>query len=181
MDEARLAMRCRIKKRECIEKGLRVDHAGEYAAIRIYSGQMLILGRTPELVEMWWQELGHYEYFNRLMADMGIRPTVFMPLWRVMSVMLGIITACIGREAAMACTVAVEDTIGRHYDAQVDIFREDVVGRNLVEKICIIRDEELEHHDIALLHGAKFSPVYELLSAVIKQGCKIAIALSELL
>jgi len=169
-----------VSPREKIARMVRVDHAGEYGAKRIYQGQIAVLGRGPKgdiLRHMQAQEQHHLDVFSNLIADRRVRPTVLLPFWHVAGFMLGAATAAMGERAAMACTVAVEETIDAHYLAQsAELGPEEA---NLRETIEQFRAEELEHRDIGLAHDAEHMPGYRLLSAIIKTGCKVAIAVSE--
>ena len=170
---------------------LRVDHAGELAAFQIYSGQLFVLSRThPDLVpliqEMQDQESHHLNTFNNLLATHRVRPTVMAPIWRVAGWSLGAITAAMGKEAAMACTSAVETVIGGHYDNQVrnlmELEKRYPEGKelnHLTETVSQFRDDELEHRDIALEKDAKKATGYPVLEAVIGGGCRAAIWISE--
>ncbi len=163
-----------------IARMIRVDHAGEYGAARIYSGQLAVLGRGPNgdiLRHMKAQEQVHLDTFAGLIADRRVRPTVLLPLWNIAGFALGAVTAAMGTRAAMACTVAVEETIDEHYSAQAGELGDDETA--LRETIETFRAEELEHRDIGLAHEAEQVVGYRLLTRVIKAGCKIAIAVSE--
>ncbi|MDE2583516.1 MAG: demethoxyubiquinone hydroxylase family protein [Rhodospirillales bacterium] len=159
---------------------VRVDHAGEYGAVRIYQGQRAVLGRgpaAPVLAHMQAQEEAHLARFDALIAERGVRPTALLPLWHLAGFALGAATAALGERAAMACTVAVEETICAHYAGQ-----EDALGpeeADLRATIAGFRAEEAEHRDIGLDHGARQAPGYRVLTAAIKAGCRVAIALSE--
>jgi ubiquinone biosynthesis monooxygenase Coq7 len=159
---------------------IRVDHAGEYGAARIYAGQLAVLGRSSKadlLRHMQQQEQVHLDTFNTVLADRRVRPTALLPFWHLAGFALGAATAALGESAAMACTVAVEETIDKHYTAQIDRLADsDTPLRDTLEKF---RTEEREHRDIALANGAEQTPGYRLLSAAIRTGCRIAIRLSE--
>lgn len=162
------------------ERMIRVDHAGEYGATRIYAGQLAILGRGGKgdmLRHMQAQEQHHLRTFNDLIVDRRVRPTAMLPFWHVAGFALGAVTAALGEKAAMACTVAVEDAIDEHYAAQLDsLDTGEAELRHVVEKF---RTEEREHRDIGLRHGAEQAPGYRLMSRVIKASCRVAIAISE--
>jgi ubiquinone biosynthesis monooxygenase Coq7 len=163
-----------------VKRFIRVDHAGEYGAERIYAGQLAVLGRGPHgetLRHMRDQEVQHLKTFSHLIAARRVRPTLMLPLWHVAGFALGAVTASMGVRAAMACTVAVEEAIDAHYAAQQAALDEDEAPLN--ETIERFRLEELEHRDIGIDHGAQQAPGYRLLSAVIKAGCKAAIRISE--
>ena len=165
---------------QVIDRILRVDHAGEYGARRIYEGQLAVLGRSesgPTIAHMHEQELRHLKYFEELMVARRARPTALQPVWHVAGFALGAATALLGERAAMACTVAVEDTIERHYAGQAEQLGDDEA--ELRATIQEFRDEELEHRDIGLAHDAEQTPGYEALSAAIKTGSRMAIWLSE--
>jgi ubiquinone biosynthesis monooxygenase Coq7 len=160
---------------------LRVDQAGEYGAIRIYAGQLAVMGdRAPlsgEITAMAAQEAGHRARFDALIAARGVRPTALQPVWSVAGFALGAATALIGPKAAMACTAAIETEIDRHYTAQLDeLGDEDPEFGALIREF---RDDEREHLDTALASGAEQAPAYPLLSGAIRLGCRLAIRLSE--
>ena len=166
--------------REVVERTIRVDHAGEYGAKRIYEGQLAILGRTkygPVIEHMKAQEQVHLDTFSRLIGERRVRPTALLPFWHVAGFALGAATALLGHRGAMACTVAVEEAIDEHYRAQEDILGDDEAA--LRADIARFRAEELEHRDTGLENEAEQAPAYRLLSAAIKTGCKIAIKISE--
>ena len=180
----------------CSHLQLRVNQAGELAATRIYAAQ------TPPMVQahphlrsvmkhMYDQEAGHLKTFNALLAKHRIRPTALTPIWKVAATALGWSTALMGRQAAMACTEAVETEIGEHYNNQVrEILRwktemkakgEDIGEdlESLLETLKKTRDEELEHLDTAVEHDAKEAEAYPVLTAVIRGGCRGAIWLTS--
>jgi ubiquinone biosynthesis monooxygenase Coq7 len=166
--------------REYVERAIRVDHAGEYGAKRIYQGQLAVLGRTkygPMIEHMQAQEQVHLDTFSRLIAQRRVRPTALLPIWHVAGFALGAATALLGHRGAMACTVAVEEAIDEHYRAQEEALGEDEA--ELKAHIEQFRAEELEHRDIGLENEAEQAPAYRLLSAAIKAGCKVAIRISE--
>lgn len=165
-----------------IDRFLRVNQAGELGAVRIYEGQRAVLGRkgtkaAPLLKHMAEQEQQHLDTFNRLIAERRTRPTALSPLWHLAGFALGAGTALLGEKAAMACTVAVEETIDAHYARQAEQLGDDEAA--LKDTILKFRDEEIEHRDIGLEHGAEQAPAYPLLSSAIKGGCRLAIWLSE--
>jgi ubiquinone biosynthesis monooxygenase Coq7 len=160
---------------------LRVDQAGEYGAVRIYAGQMAVMGnRAPhsqEVAAMAAQEADHRARFDALIARRGVRPTLLQPVWHVAGFALGAATALIGPEAAMACTAAIEEEIDRHYTAQLEELGGD--DPELGVMIEEFRDDEREHRDTALANGAERAPAYGLLSGAIRLGCRFAIKVSE--
>ena len=184
------------EQRQYLESALRVNQAGELAATRIYTAQ------TPPIVKahpnlsslmkhMYQQEAGHFDTFNALIAKHRIRPTAMYPVWQAASTILGWSTGMMGREAAMACTEAVETEIGNHYNGQVrELFKwmqeakeqgktVDLELTELIDTIKRIRDEELEHLDHAVENDAKEAQPYEPLTQVIRMGCRGAIWVSE--
>lgn len=166
--------------RQRVARMIRVDHAGEYGAARIYAGQLAVLGRGEKgdlLRHMKAQEQHHLDTFSAMIADRRVRPTVMLPFWHVAGFALGAVTAALGARAAMACTVAVEEAIDEHYAGQTAELGEDEAA--LRETIETFRAEELEHRDIGLAHEAEKAPGYRLLSRAIKAGCRAAIAISE--
>jgi ubiquinone biosynthesis monooxygenase Coq7 len=167
-------------KATLIDQIIRVDQAGEYGAKRIYEGQLAVLGNTdaaPVLKEMLAQEEEHLKRFNGLMAERGTRPTVLQPLWHVAGYAIGAATALLGKEAAMACTVAVEDVIGEHYREQAAQLGDD--EKELRDTIGAFREDELHHRDVSLAHGAREAPGYEALSAAVRTGTRVAIWLAK--
>jgi ubiquinone biosynthesis monooxygenase Coq7 len=167
-------------KREELERMIRVDHAGEYGAKRIYAGQLAVLGRGDKgdlLRHMAEQEQVHLNTFGTMIAQRRVRPTAMLPFWHVAGFALGALTAALGEKAAMACTVAVEETIDDHYREQINQLGPEEA--DLSETIEKFRLEEVEHRDIGLENGAEQAPAYRLLTQVIKAGCRVAIAVSE--
>ncbi|MBV9824653.1 MAG: demethoxyubiquinone hydroxylase family protein [Alphaproteobacteria bacterium] len=159
---------------------IRVDHAGEYGAVRIYEGQLAVTGRGRALDairHMAEQEKQHLATFDDLVRTRGVRPTILHPLWHVAGYALGIATALLGERTAMACTVAVEDVIDEHYQQQSERLssHEDRALRATVDRF---RQDELRHRDVALERGAAAAIGYEAISAVVKTGSRIAIWLS---
>jgi ubiquinone biosynthesis monooxygenase Coq7 len=171
-------------RRELVERVIRVDQAGEFGAVRIYEGQLAALrwtGRSTgdtgrKIAAMARAEREHNATFDRMMAARRVRPTVLSPLWSLAGFGLGVATALMGDKAAMACTVAIEETIDEHYAEQAAQLGDDEAElRATVEKF---RAEEIEHKEEALASGAEQAPAYEALTSVIKAGSKLAIWLS---
>ena len=163
-----------------LDRFIRVDHAGEYGAKRIYEGQLAVLGRSKKaaiIQHMADQERAHLETFERLIIERRVRPSALQPLWHVAGFALGTGTALLGERAAMACTVAVEEVIDEHYAEQARRLGPD--ESELRETIERFRAEELEHRDIGLEHEAEQAPTYRLLSAAIKGGSRLAIWVAE--
>ena len=163
---------------------LRVDHAGELAAVHIYRGQRAVLGRAPgkdalawRLQEMEAHEAEHLAAFNQILTSRRVRPTLMAPLWRAAGFALGAGTALLGEKAAHACTEAVENVIEQHYAGQIAELSP--AEPELAKDLARFRDEELAHRDEAVRSGARQAPGYGLLSAVISAGCRAAIAISE--
>lgn len=159
---------------------LRVNHAGEYGAQRIYAGQIAILGKRPigdELRHMAAQEDVHLAAFNQLLPQHGVRPTALLPLWHMAGYALGVGSALLGEKAAMAATVAVESVITEHYDEQLHSGGLEPVG--LQATVQKFRDEEMEHHATGLAHDAEQAPLYPMLTTAIRGICKAAIFLSK--
>jgi ubiquinone biosynthesis monooxygenase Coq7 len=164
-----------------IDSMIRVDHAGEFGALRIYEGQLAVLRKTSAnaqaIQHMADQERVHFDAFDRLVKERGVRPTVLEPVWRAAGYALGAVTALLGERTAMACTVAVEDVIDEHYAKQIERLGE--TDPALKEKIAKFHKDECEHRDEALARGAESAPAYPLLAGAIRLSCRIAIALSE--
>ena len=163
-----------------LERIVRVDHAGEYGAVRIYEGQLAVLGNSSKadvIRHMAKQEREHLDKFNELIGARRVRPTALMPVWHAAGFALGAATALMGERAAMACTAAVEEVIDEHYAKQAAALGDDEAElRETIEKF---REDELEHRDTAIAHEAEETPGYEALAAGIKKGSKLAIWLSE--
>ena len=159
---------------------IRVDHAGEYGAVRIYQGQLAVLknGAAADTIRhMAAQEARHLKAFDALLNERKVRPTVLEPVWRVAGFALGAATALMGEKAAFACTAAVEEVIDAHYAAQIEALE----GKDAALRATVadFRADEAAHRATALQNGAEQAPGYGLLSGVIKAGCRIAIKLSE--
>ncbi|XP_044586836.1 5-demethoxyubiquinone hydroxylase, mitochondrial isoform X1 [Cotesia glomerata] len=174
------------KAAKILDSIIRVNHAGELGADRIYAGQMAVLGKSsvgPTIEHMWDQEKKHREKFEELIRKYRVRPTALLPIWNVAGFVLGAGTALMGEKAAMACTVAVETVIVEHYNDQLRALMEeknqDDVDQELLETIKKFRDEEQEHHDTGIDLGAEQAPLYDALTKIIKAGCKTAIAISK--
>jgi ubiquinone biosynthesis monooxygenase Coq7 len=166
--------------RTTVESMIRVDHAGEYGAARIYAGQLAVLGRSGSadtLQQMRVQEQEHLDRFSEMVVRRRVRPTALLPLWHLAGFALGAVTAAMGERAAMACTVAVEEAIEVHYAGQIAAL--DDSEAELRATIARVREDELHHRDVAVAHGARQTPGFRLLSAAIKAGCRVAIAVSE--
>lgn len=165
---------------QLVDEVIRVDHAGEYGAQRIYAGQLAVLKNHPSastIRHMAEQETAHFDRFDTLMKERGARPTALMPLWHVLGFAMGAGTALLGERAAMACTVAVERVIAQHYAEQNEALAD--AEAELKDTIRRFRDEELEHHDIGLENGAEQTPFYDALSAVVGGVTRGAIWLSK--
>jgi ubiquinone biosynthesis monooxygenase Coq7 len=169
-----------LTKDELIDRIIRVDHAGEFGAKRIYEGQLAVLRGKPEaqaIEHMYAQELEHLKAFEKLMVERRVRPSALHPVWNAAGFALGAATALLGPKAAMACTVAVEEVIDEHYRAQSEKLGADEAP--LKAKIDKFRAEELQHRDAGLAHGAEKAPAYPLLTGAIKAGSRLAIWLAE--
>ena len=167
-------------KKNHIDSILRVDHAGETAAAKIYDGQLAVLKNTsvgPTIQHMKDQEQEHLDTFNKLLYENDTRPTALLPLWNVMGFGLGVASAVMGEKAAMACTIAVEEVIGEHYQKQAKNLGSDEAS--LKKTIERFRDEELEHRDIAVDYKGREARHYKLLRDVIQKGCRKAIRIAE--
>ncbi len=164
-----------------LDEIIRVDHAGEYGATRIYDGQIAVFGKDSKIGKtiqhMADQEQEHIEKFNELLIEKRVRPTALLPVWNIAGFALGAGTALMGEKAAMACTVAVEKVIGEHYREQQDLLEDD--EKELKKTIAKFEKDELEHHDIGLEHDAENAPGYKVMTKVIEIGCKAAIAISK--
>ena len=167
--------------RHILEEIIRVNHAGEYGATRIYNGQLAIFGKHSKIGKtikhMAEQEIEHIETFEKLIVTNRVRPTALLPLWSISGFFLGASTALMGKKAAMACTVAVESVIGKHYEQQTKELGDDQA--KLRKTIKKFQKDELEHHDIGINHDAEGALGYNLLTKVITAGCKAAIMISK--
>ena len=167
-----------------IEEFIRVDHAGERGAIKIYEGQLLALNTLVKddemkktIEEMREHEREHANYFENEIKKRGIRPTKFLPLWDLLGVGLGFGSTILGKKAAMLCTASVEEVIDEHYQNQIDQIEND--EKELKKKIIKFREDELHHKDIAYKEGATKEGFYSIMDKIIKTGSKIAISISE--
>lgn len=160
---------------------IRVDHAGEYGAARIYAGQLAVMGHrhrlSPLLRHMAEQERRHLESFDRLVVERGVRPSALSPFWHVAGYALGAATALMGERAAMACTAAVEEVIDGHYEEQRQTLGD--AEPELAQTIGRFQAEEAEHRDSAIAHGAEETPGYGVIAGAIKAGCRAAIWLAK--
>ena len=167
-----------------VEEFIRVDHAGERGAIKIYEGQLLALNTfikddnlKKTIEEMKEHEKEHCDYFEVEIKKRNINPTKLLPLWDLMGVGLGFGSTILGKKAAMLCTASVEEVIDKHYLNQIEQLGTD--EKNLKEKIIKFRKDELNHKDIAYEKGATKKGIYSLLDKIIKTGSRIAINISE--
>ncbi|XP_018006988.1 5-demethoxyubiquinone hydroxylase, mitochondrial [Hyalella azteca] len=174
--------------RELLDKIIRVDHAGELGADRIYAGQISILKNSsvgPIIQHMWDQEKEHKAKFEELIPLYRVRPSLLTPIWNVAGFALGAGTALLGKEAAMACTVAVESVITDHYNSQLRAllalpeYDKHEGVQELVRVISKFRDDEMEHHDTGLEHDAEMAPAYQVLTAFVKLGSRAAVWVAE--
>jgi ubiquinone biosynthesis monooxygenase Coq7 len=167
-----------------VEEFIRVDHAGERGAIKIYEGQLLALNTFVKddnlkktIQEMKDQEKEHCNYFENEIKIRNIKPTKLMPLWDLLGVGLGFGSTLLGKKAAMLCTASVEEVIDEHYEKQINQLKPD--EKILKEKIKKFRLDELHHKDIAYEKGATKKGLYKILDKIIKTGSKVAINISE--
>ena len=170
--------------KKTLEEIIRVDHAGERGAIKIYEGQLLALktfkqdeSLKRQIEEMKEHEKEHYEYFENEIKKRNISKTKLLPLWDLLGVTLGFGTAMLGKKATMLCTASVEEVIGDHYKNQTYKIKED--EKELKNKIIKFRDDELEHKNIAYEGGATKNGLYGILDKIIKTSSRIAITISE--
>jgi ubiquinone biosynthesis monooxygenase Coq7 len=173
----------KINKKK-IEEFIRVDHAGERGAIKIYEGQLLALNTLVKnnklkkiIKEMKEHEKEHFNYFENEIKKRNIKPTKFLPLWDLLGISLGFGSTILGKKAAMLCTASVEEVIQEHYANQISQLGPD--EKKLKEKIIKFREDELHHKDIAYDEGATKEGPYSILDKIIKTGSKIAINISE--
>ena len=167
-----------------VEEFIRVDHAGERGAIKIYEGQLLALNTIVKdenlkkiIEEMKVHEEEHCNFFENEIKKRNIKPTKLLPFWDLLGIGLGFGSTILGKKAAMLCTASVEEVIDKHYQSQIDQLQDD--EKKLREKIKKFRADELEHKDIAYEHGATKKGLYSVMYKIIKTGSKIAINISE--
>ena len=170
--------------KKILEEIIRVDHAGERGAIKIYEGQLLALNTVikdeelkKKIEEMKIHEKEHADYFENEIKKRRIKPTKFLPLWDLLGVGLGFGSTILGKKAAMLCTASVEEVIDEHYQNQINQIESD--EKELRNKIIKFREDELNHKDIAYNEGATKDGLYSILDKIIKTGSKIAINISE--
>ena len=170
--------------KKILEEIIRVDHAGERGAIKIYEGQLLALKTFKQdeeikrkIEEMKEHESEHFDYFDKEIQKRNIKPTKLLPLWDLLGVSLGFGTAMLGKKAAMLCTASVEEVIDEHYKNQTYKLKDD--EKDLKQKIMKFREDELHHKDIAYNEGATKKGPYSILDKIIKTGSKLAISISE--
>ena len=167
-----------------VEEFIRVAHAGDRGAIKIYEGQLLALNTFVKnenlkktIEKMKNHEKEHLDFFNEEIKKRNIKPTKLLPLWDLLGVGLGFGSAIIGKKATMLCTASVEEVIDEHYQNQINEL--DSEEKVLKEKIKKFRDDELHHRDIAYEQGASKKGLYSILDKIIKTGSKVAISISE--
>ena len=167
-----------------VEEFIRVDHAGERGAVKIYEGQLLALNTLVKneslkktIEEMKVHEMEHCQFFENEIRKRNIKPTKFLPLWDLLGVGLGFGSTLLGKKAAMLCTASVEEVIDKHYQDQIDQLQSD--ENDLKSKIIKFREDELHHKDIAYEQGASKKGLYSIMDKIIKTGSKIAINISE--
>ena len=170
--------------KKTLEEIIRVDHAGERGAIKIYEGQLLALKTFKQnaslkrkIEEMKEHEREHYEYFDNEIKKRNIEPTKFLPLWDLLGLGLGFGSTLLGKKAAMLCTASVEEVIDEHYQSQINQLEKD--EKELKNKIIKFRNDELHHKNIAYEEGATKKGFYSIMDKIIKTGSKIAINISE--
>ena len=167
-----------------IEEFIRVDHAGERGAIKIYEGQLLALNTVvknnelkKKIEEMQIHEKEHCDYFEKEIKRRDIKPTKFLPLWDLLGIGLGFGSTLMGKKAAMLCTASVEEVIDKHYQNQINQLEDD--EKELKSKIIKFRKDEIHHKDIAYEEGATKDGIYSIMDKIIKTGSRIAIGISE--
>lgn len=169
-----------------LQEMVRVDHAGEHGAVRIYDGQLVVFRHlqdkqetTDVIAHMAAQEQAHLNHFDTLLVAEDIRPTALRPFWDMAGFALGAVTALMGEKAAMACTVAVETEIDAHYQTQLQALEATGEAPELAETVRQFQADEAAHRQTAMQHGAEQAPAYPLMAAFIRMGCRAAIKISE--
>ena len=172
------------KTNKRVQEFIRVDHAGERGAVKIYEGQLLALNTIvknddlkKKIEDMKEHEMEHCQFFESEIKKRDIEPTKFLPLWDLLGVGLGFGSTLLGKKAAMLCTASVEEVIDKHYLNQINQLGND--EKELKKKITKFREDELHHKDIAYEEGASKKGLYSIMDKIIKTGSKIAINISE--
>ena len=167
-----------------VEEFIRVDHAGERGAVKIYEGQLLALNTVVKddnlkktIEDMKEHEIEHCQFFEAEIKKRNIKPTKFLPLWDLLGVGLGFGSTLLGKKAAMLCTASVEEVIDKHYLNQINQLGPE--EKELKKKITKFRQDEIDHKDIAYEEGASKKGFYSIMDKIIKTGSKIAIRISE--
>ena len=167
-----------------VEEFIRVDHAGERGAVKIYEGQLLALNTIVKndnlkktIEDMKEHELEHCQFFETEIKKRNIKPTKFLPLWDLLGVGLGFGSTLLGKKAAMLCTASVEEVIDKHYLDQINQLGPE--EKELKKKITKFRQDELDHKDIAYEEGATKKGLYAIMDRIIKTRSKLAINISE--
>ena len=172
------------KTSDRVQEFIRVDHAGERGAVKIYEGQLLALNTIVKdeslkktIEDMKVHEIEHCQYFENEIKKRNIKPTKFLPLWDLLGVGLGFGSTILGKKAAMLCTASVEEVIDKHYLDQINQLGPE--EKELKKKITKFREDELHHKDIAYEKGASKKGLYSIMDKIIKTGSKLAINISE--
>ena len=172
------------KTNNIVEEFIRVDHAGERGAVKIYEGQLLALNTIVKndnlkktIEDMKEHEIEHCQFFEKEIKRRNIKPTKFLPIWDLLGVGLGFGSTILGKKAAMLCTASVEEVIDKHYQDQINKLGPE--EKNLKSKIIKFREDELHHKDIAYEEGATKKGIYSIMDKIIKTGSKLAIRISE--
>jgi len=167
-----------------VDEFIRVDHAGERGAVKIYEGQLLALNTIikdenlkKKIEDMKIHEVEHCQFFENEIRKRNIKPTKFLPLWDLLGVGLGFGSTLLGKKAAMLCTASVEEVIDKHYLDQINQLGPE--EKELKKKITKFREDELHHKDIAYEEGASKKGLYSIMDKIIKTGSRIAINISE--
>ena len=169
-----------LTSEQLVKRMIRVDHAGAYGAARIYDGQLRLLQGTPSepiIQEMSRQEQRHLDYFNTLVIEREVRPTILSPLWHVAGYGLGVVSAVLGEKAAMTCTVAVESVIDEHYQGQINQLEENET--DLREKLSEFRNDEIDHRETASEQIDTSNPGLKVFENMVRSATRTAIWLSE--
>ena len=172
------------KTNKRVQEFIRVDHAGERGAVKIYEGQLLALNTIVKneslkktIEDMKEHEIEHCQFFEKEIKKRNIEPTKFLPLWDLLGVGLGFGSTLLGKKAAMLCTASVEEVIDKHYLDQINQLGPE--EEELKKKITKFRQDELDHKDIAYDEGATKKGLYSIMDRIIKMGSKLAINISE--
>ncbi|AHX11279.1 ubiquinone biosynthesis COQ7 family protein [Neorickettsia helminthoeca str. Oregon] len=167
-----------------IDRILRVNHAGECAAVQVYRGQLRGLGDDLEkkklVSEMMKSEQAHLQFFRSEIINLKTRPSLLLATWKSLAFGLGYLSARAGVPTAMACTVAIEEVIDEHYQKQIRLLEKiSLSDTRLLKKIVQFRQDELDHRNIAMENEARKAPCYVAITGITKFCCRVGIFVAK--